>query len=163
MTPKKKHSYLLLELLIALSILMLCLQPLIQTPFTCLQKQRKDLLQLHLHKKGEELLQFVEENLRTQKIPWKLLVKSQEGPIDLDVPKDLLKEDFLSNIKVVVSLKGRGTGKDKENNPLGTFHTRVAFFEKKTIIHKTASILFVCKKNNSLPINPLQTLGNNNS
>src|SRR5438105_3973108 len=80
MNKVKKHSYLLLELLVAFFLLSLFLAPMLSSPFAFVRKQMRDITSVYLKLEEEKLLASIEEDLRTGETSWDTLLKSQEKP-----------------------------------------------------------------------------------
>ncbi len=85
MQRRKRYSYILLELLIAISLLSLFLAPLLSSPFSYLRKQKKEIISIYLRLEAEKQLAFLEEKLRTQSISWKQILESQTKEVSLEV------------------------------------------------------------------------------
>ncbi|MBM3198377.1 MAG: hypothetical protein FJZ58_03875 [Chlamydiae bacterium] len=124
--------------MVALVLLTLCLPFLLRSPFIHLQQQENELLQLHLHREGEELLQYAEEMLRTHALTWEMVIDSEKTPFYLPVPETrsyIVKPQLrLSTLEVV---------QDTQKNFFGKIRVTVAFIpsKKKRSIH-TASRIF---------------------
>jgi hypothetical protein len=92
----KKYSFLLLELLIALSLFSLCILPLIQLPFNALSSEIKSCQRIHLQRLADLTFAEIEGQLFQNQIPWE----------DLDCKRDE-KTQLLKDVQVV-HLKGIG-------------------------------------------------------
>lgn len=147
MQRKKRYSYLLLELLISISLLSLFLGPLLSSPFSYLRKQKKEIRSIYLHLEAEKQLVFLEEKLRTQSIPWKQILESQNKEIFLetlsiqlpfsDQPYEVelilsnssfqtKKEETFARVKGTVKLYKKSLKREKE------YQSSALFFVLKT-------------------------------
>ena len=141
MVAIKKHSYLLLELLIAMSLLSVFLVPVLSSPFSHLKRQRQEILSLSLHNEGEKLLFLVEEKLRQGEVSWKMITESQKEKVFLDLPSSCA-------IKPSIFLYKTTLNDGEDGSTLGLVTAKVEFFEKggKKPLHKASSTFFICKK-----------------
>lgn len=142
---KKIHSYLLLELLIAIALLGACLGPLLNSSFTLLGKQKKDFFTLHLHLEAEKYLIELEEELRTGAIPWASIADASRK--ELSIKTISLTAD--PKIKAHLSLKTTSLKQTPEKNWIARVVLKVKFTESKI---KSQITLFVEKRNASAPI-----------
>lgn len=116
---KRKRPYLLLEVLIAFSILLICLVPLIKSPMRLLK------LQISSAEKSElsrlELLSFAEvkKALYKNEIPWEVLSQKKEKP--------LVPYPELDNKEVLVY--GMPSRDRTEKQEPRKFHRRVYFWK----------------------------------
>ncbi len=149
---KKKNTFLLLELLVAIALFILFIIPTISFPMTHLKKQRKEVTLLHLHLKGEEILNSLEEKFRTGEISWETLEKSaKEKNFLLEVQKKItLDKDLPFLIEPHIFLNGTViTPEEKSQNSFGKTTISVELKSasppyKK--LHSTHSKIFIAKK-----------------
>lgn len=71
LSMKKRHPFLLLELLIALSLFSLCIVPLVQLPFRTLREATLYYQRLELERLTDVTLAQIEARLFQNEIPWK--------------------------------------------------------------------------------------------
>lgn len=147
---RKKHSYLLLELLIGIFLLTLFLTPMLQAPYSYVKRQKKEILSLRLGLEGDRLLIAAEEDLRKGQIPWDSLMESQKEKIFIEkfsFPLSLEKE--LPSISSRFFLS-RGNIKKLENGTwIGTVLATVEFIvpsRPKEVLYKISSTFFVARK-----------------
>ena len=159
MTQKKLHSFLLLELMIALFLLTLCLIPLLRTSFFYTQRQKTDFRGLQLHKLGEEILLLTEAEIRSHTLSWEKLLQSQEEPIQLPLPAQL-STPLLPNIQIALFFSLQSLKEDKERNESGKLKLSVTFHKnkQKKVLHAASSTLFVYKNSAPLPLTPVTPL-----
>jgi hypothetical protein len=93
---KKKQSFLLLELLIALSLFCLCVLPLAQLPFNALRAEIKSCQRMQLQRLADLTFADIEAQLFQHAISWKELSVTKKEKTEL------LKD------KLTVHLKGIG-------------------------------------------------------
>jgi hypothetical protein len=87
----KKHSFLLLELMVALALVSTCAIPLVRTPFLYMRRQTLALEEIQLHLESEKALGFIKEKFYRNEIAWKDLDSGQKKPLvlsedSLDLP-----------------------------------------------------------------------------
>lgn len=148
----KKQSYLLLELLIAFFLLTLFLAPMLNSPFAFVRKQSNEMSLIYLSLEEEKILASIEENLRTGKISWDILLSCEEAPILLEtrqikIPDD--KKEYEAKLFLV-----RGSFKTQDGVCFGTVKAAVKIFQKaqKKPKKKPAFLtLFVLKKQETAP------------
>jgi len=142
----KRHTYLLLELLLAFSLLSLFLTPLLNTPFSYLKKQRQEILSLRWQQEGEKGLINIEEQLRTGEIPWDSIVKAQKQPVPLST-YSFQKEFKEYEVRLLLARSYLHT---EEDSQFGTVHTQVQIHDlskKKTSLqYQLTGRLFALKK-----------------
>ena len=147
MRKVKKHSYLLLELLVAFFLLSLFLAPMLSSPFAYARKQVQDVTAVYLTLQEERLLALIEEDLRTGKISWDALLSSQEKPFFIrtekfTLPKD--KHEYEAKLFLV-----RGKFETKDDLSFGTVKAAVKIYQvpQKKPKKKLVSLsLFLLKK-----------------
>lgn len=81
---RKKKAYLLLELILALSLLALFIGPLVQAPFSHIRKQLKGITAIQFSLAAETILASVEEKLLKNLIPWKKIEEAQTSAIHIE-------------------------------------------------------------------------------
>lgn len=135
----KKHSYLLLELLIAVTLLSLFLVPVLSSPFSHLKRQKQEILSLSLYNEGERILFLVEEKLRQGEIPWKEISSSQKEKVFLDIESS-------SSIKPSIYLYKTTLNEGDDGSILGLTTAKVEFLEKGKPLLKASSTFFICRK-----------------
>ncbi len=143
----KKHSYLLLELLVALFLLSLFLTPMLSSPFAYVKKQKHDIQSLYLQLEEEKLLIFMEEQLRTGQIPWDVIVKSETSPQKVGektftLPGD--KKPYQARLFITQTRL-----QSKESETFGTCKTVVKIYQKpmkKPKKNPGTATIFVLKK-----------------
>jgi hypothetical protein len=88
--PIQKRHALLLEVLLALSLLLLCLFPLVRPHLFMYQTTRKRLEKFQMDRYSQEVFLRVKELLYTHAIPWKKLqsVVSGEFPYEIEIYYD---------------------------------------------------------------------------
>src|SRR5690242_7549712 len=69
------HAYLLLEVLIALSLITLCILPFSIIPTRMLRKEARSLQRIALQHIGEQTYALIKERLHRREIPWKQLAQ----------------------------------------------------------------------------------------
>jgi hypothetical protein len=84
---RKKNHYILLELVLAFSLLALFVGPLLQAPFSHVRKQIQSIATLRLSLQAQTLLTEVEEKICKNEISWKKIEQSQKSPVLLDSKK----------------------------------------------------------------------------
>ena len=121
---KKKHPFLLLELLIALSLFSLCLFPLIRIPFDALSSEIKSAQKMALQRKASLIFADLEMDLFQEKIPWKAFdldrkekTKLEKETISLDL-KGIGKKAFEKTVSIYSSRSY--SGEDSQENRLVT-------------------------------------------
>ncbi len=95
-TKFKKHTFLLLELLIAMSLLCICILPLVQLPFNALSTEIKSYQRLQLKRLADITFADVQAQLFQNAISWEELSSTRSE-------KTQLKQDILT-----VKLEGIG-------------------------------------------------------
>lgn len=159
----KKYSYLLLELLIAITLLSLFLAPMLQAPFSYMKKQKEEIISLFLRLQGEKLLIKVEEDLRTGQISWDTLIKSQREKIAVPYEgKVSFPDKTFPKIEAKIYLSKSYLKKLETGTWIGTVQATLEFFQKKTKrpIYKTNATFFVSKKILQIPVPPLPPVKN---
>jgi len=81
--PRKKQLFLLLELMVALSLVACCALPLIRTPYVYIMKQTKSLQTVQLHLEAEKTLGEIKEKFYTNEIDWKEIEGLEKKPLVL--------------------------------------------------------------------------------
>ncbi|MBI3237119.1 MAG: hypothetical protein HYZ48_05430 [Chlamydiales bacterium] len=107
---KKKHPFLLLELLIALSLFSMCLFPLIKIPFESLSHEVKSCQRMALQRMADLCFAEIEMDLFQQKIPWEDLDCSYKERTELE--------------KKTISLPLKGLGAKKFEKTVSIFSSR---------------------------------------
>jgi hypothetical protein len=145
----KKHSYLLLELLIAVTLLSLFLVPVLSSPFSHIKRQKQEIISLSFHKEGERLLFLVEEKLRQGEISWKEISESQKEKVFLDIPS-------LSKIKPTIFLQRTMLNETEDGSLQGLTTVKVEFIypTKKKNTYTASSTFFVCRKTLDMQLEP---------
>ncbi len=155
---KKKHSYLLLELLIAIALLSLFLAPMLRAPFSYLKRQKEEIISLYLRFEGEKLLIGLEEELRTGLIPWSKIVQSQKEKVFIKSSTDFFFPDkTFPKVESTLSLSRATLKKLESGTWIGTVQACLEFSplnNKNKIIQKTTTVFFISKKKLELPVNP---------
>lgn len=149
----KKHPYLLLELLIAFTLLAIFLGPMLGAPLSHLKKMKAEILDLYLNIEGEKILFSVEERIRTGEIPWDVLFKNNgiktffASPENSETLTSLEKNHF-PPVKSKIYLSRKAFKKDKNGLLIGTVQITVEFYtsSKKKVLHRSRSLLFVSRK-----------------
>ncbi len=141
---KKKHSYLLLELLIGLTLVTLCLAPMLGSPQLANKKQKKELSRIYMQWEGEKILCSLEQKLRTGDIPWDTLLKSQDK-------KNLLYEEKSPTLRSRVYLSKGKQGdffQDKEGNWIGKVSFSICLYlpNESTALYQLTAVFFISKK-----------------
>jgi hypothetical protein len=160
---RKKHSYLILELLIGLFLLGLFLSSFLQTPLTHMKKQLASLSSFYLDQVAKRQLIFLEEKLRTGQISFTELASSEHqkkmvysekiffSPID--PTKKCYYESKLFLSKATFTKKPDGT-------VFGTVQLSVEFYpispKKPPCCHKASKVVFVSKKQLAIPLKQTQ-------
>ncbi|MBI5346947.1 MAG: hypothetical protein HZB76_07390 [Chlamydiae bacterium] len=94
----KKHHYFLVEVLIALSLILLCIVPLMQNPIKFFQSERKELEKLEYERISDLTFLELKEKLYKNEIPWKLKHTKEEtasvtlSPFTLKINDDYKKQ-----------------------------------------------------------------------
>jgi len=148
----KKHSYLLLELLLSFFLLTLFLAPMLSSPFAYVRRQMAEMATIYFQLEEEKLLASIEENLRTGKVSWDTLLTSEESPVLLEtktikVPGD--KHVYEAKLFIL-----RGQFKTQDEVCFGTVKAAVKIFQKnqkKTKKKPAFQTLFVLKKQTTAP------------
>lgn len=155
---KKKHSYLLLELLIAIAILSLFIGPMLRAPFSYLKRQKEEIISLCLGSEGEKLLIGLEEELRTGQIPWSKIVQSQKERVFIKSSTDFFFPDkTFPKVESTLFLSKATLKKLESGTWIGTVQAYLEFTSlnnKNKILQKTTTVFFVSKKRLELPVNP---------
>ena len=105
---KKKQSFLLLELLIAISLLSLCVLPLVQLPFNALNAEIKNYQRMQLKRLADLGFAQIEAQLFQNAIAWE----------DLSTTRD--KKTLLAKEIQTVHLKRIGDKKFEKNSLIWT-------------------------------------------
>lgn len=139
---RKKTTYLLLELLLGLTLVTLCLAPLLRIPQQSYSKQKKELALLHFAFERENITCKLEELLRSNQISWSTLYESREKKIFL------YEEKFPPFTYKIYLSKGNTFSSDVEGNLLGkiTFSLHVYMPPKKKMIQQYHPTFFVMRK-----------------
>jgi len=143
----KKHSYLLLELLVAFFLLSLFLAPMLSSPLALVRKQAREITAVYLKLEEEKYLALIEEDLRSGKTSWDTVLKSQHKPFLL-----YTKEIRLPGDKHVYHAKLfllQGKFETQGSLSFGTVKAAVKIYQhpEKTPQKKPASLtLFLLKK-----------------
>ena len=146
----KIHSYLLLELLIALALLALFLGPMLGPPLAHLRNQRKEILNLYLHLEGEKILFSIEEELRTGVISWETLMKN-EGKKTLLKTLDSFRicaDEAFPLVQPHIYLSRKAIKQDANGTWIGTVRVTVEFTlpSKQIVLPRKYASFFVSKK-----------------
>ena len=148
----KKHTYLLLELLLAMFLLSLFLAPMLSSPFAYVRKQKQEISAIYFQLEEEKLLAHIEEHLRTGLISWNTLTSSEDSPVLLETRPFKLPDDNHHYEAKLFILQGHF--KNREGVSFGTVKAAVKIYEKskKKPKKKPASVtLFVLKKQTTAP------------
>ncbi len=149
---KKKNTYLLLELLVAIALFILFIIPTISFPMTHLKKQRKEVTLLYLNLKAEEILDSIEEKFRTGEISWDTINQSigqknfplevqKKITLDKDLPFVIEPHIFLNSTAIIPE--------ENSQNSLGKTTISVQLksaMPPYKILHSTHSKIFIAKK-----------------
>ncbi|MBS0627880.1 MAG: hypothetical protein JSS09_06675 [Verrucomicrobia bacterium] len=152
---RKKHSYLLLELLIAISILALFWGPMLRAPFSYLVKQKEEITSLYLRLEGEKSLIELEENLRTGQIPWSKIIQSQKERVLIKNSSNLFFPDKnFPKVESSIFLSKSSLKKMETGTWIGKVQATVEFsdFSNKKVLHTVKSVFFVSKKKMEVPL-----------
>lgn len=153
---RKKHAYLLLELLIAISLLSLFLAPMLRAPFSYLKRQKEEIISLFLRLEGEKLFIEVEEELRTGQIPWSKIVESQKERIPIKSSTHFFfPDETFPKVESAMFLSKATFEKLESGTWIGTVRVMLEFSstsKQKKILHKMNSIFFVSKKKLDIPV-----------
>lgn len=154
---KLKHSYLLLELIIAIALLSLFLVPMLGSPLIHVKKQKAELLSLLLQNKSENLLIDLEEKLVTGAIPWQTLLESSRKKKLLESISPLKLEQGFPLVEANIYLVRSTFAKNNQGTSLGKVNVLIEFKripdkkkkekEKDLFLKKTCATFFVSKKN----------------
>ena len=96
MIKRKKRSFLLLELLIAIALFVIGIVPLVRMPMTALATEIKTYQRMQLHRYSDQAFIDIKSQLLTNEITWD----------QIDVPKE--KKTLLSKEMITLDLKGIG-------------------------------------------------------
>src|ERR1043165_9034517 len=88
-----KHSFLMLELLIALFLVGVCALPLAQHPMKALQEETRSAYRMQLHRLADIAFAEFKEKIYQQEIPWKEICSPREAK-SIFIPKEPAKVDF---------------------------------------------------------------------
>ncbi len=151
----KKHSYLLLELLVAFFLLSLFLAPMLSSPFAYVRKQMRDMTKVYLQLEEEKLLAVIEERLRSGSISWETLMASEKKPVLLETRA--LKfpgDEYEYEAKLFLA---KAEFQNREDLSFGTVKAGVKIYKlaQKKPLKKAASLsLFILKKQTIEPHAP---------
>lgn len=81
---RKKHLFLLLELMVALSLVACSALLLVRTPYLYIKKQSQALQSIELHLEAEKALGEIKEKFYTNTIEWKELEGLEKEPLILN-------------------------------------------------------------------------------
>ncbi len=84
MSPIRKRSFLLFELIISLALITLCLFPLIQTHAQLRKQNQKEIETIQVEQLAQEAFCYLKEKLYEHEIPWKKIKKEIRGTLDKD-------------------------------------------------------------------------------
>ena len=115
---KLKHSYLLLELIIAIALLSLFLVPMLGSPLLHVKKQKNELLSLLVQNKSESLLIELEEKLVTGAIPWQTLLESSRKKKLLESISPIKLEDGFPLVEANIYLVRSTFAKNNQGTSL---------------------------------------------
>ncbi len=155
---RKKHPYLLLELLIAIALLSLFLAPMLRAPFSYLKRQKEEIISLYLQFEGEKLFIGIEEDLRTGLISWAKIEQSQKEKVLVkSSPLVLFPDNTFPKMKSSLFLSKAILRKLESGTWVGTVQVNLEFFSpsnQERVLHKASTVFFVSKKKLELPITP---------
>jgi len=157
---RKKYTYLLLELLIAIALLSLFLGPMLKAPFGYIVRQKQEILSLRLHLEAEKLFIRLEESLRTGQISWDRIVESgkkKEIPEKANLPVSFGGLDF-PKMESSISLTGSTLKRLENGTWVGTVNAKVEFLSlEKTqkFLYCQNRVFFVAKKQLDLSLPPV--------
>ncbi len=116
----RKRSFLLLELLIALFLIVTCALPLAQIPMRALQKEFKSAQAMEMHRLADLAFAEIKEKAYLHEIPWEQIVKKT---VVMNDSKELTQQPFYSTqIKRVGTISSVGKKrKDGQELRLVTF------------------------------------------
>ena len=147
---KKKHPYLLLELLIALALLALFLGPMLGSPLAHLRNQKKEILDLYLSLEGEKIIFTTEEKMRKGLIDWDTLIKNEGKKTLLEIldPFTIPEDKTIPLIIPKVYLSRKALKQDANGTWIGTVRVTVEFTlpSNKILLPRKYATFFVSKK-----------------
>ena len=148
---RKKHPYLLLELLIALALLALFLGPMLGSPLAHLRNQKKEILNLYLDLEGEKILFAIEEQMRTGLITWDMLIKNEGKKTLLETlkPFEIPADKTFPLLIPKVYLSRKALKQDINGIWIGTVRVTVEFTmpsNKTSHTHRIYATFFISKK-----------------
>lgn len=130
----KKHPFILLELLIAISLVTTVILPFIDQPFFYLKEEVNSLVKMELERAAEAALVDIKGDLYQNKIDWETLTKrgspslpDLEKKIQISLPNNIQKT-FLQQVYFCLYKQKKGQG----DNELFLIHVRATFREPKS-------------------------------
>lgn len=106
---RQHHSYLLLELLIALFLIGVCAIPVTQLPLKAMKEEINSLYRMQLHRLADLAFARFKENIYQQKISWKALTSSKHEKTqlfreDVEIALDTLGSRKFKQVGTVYSV-----------------------------------------------------------
>lgn len=126
---RKKRSYLLLELLIAFTLLITCLLPLTQNPLKMVANEREMLEKLELAREADLLFADVKRRLYTNQISYDKFTKWEDKlePFKLELGKNYTKT-FKREIRLRSQVKE--VKKNKAGEEIRLLNVHIAFISR---------------------------------
>lgn len=129
----KKRNFLLLEILIAFSIVTLCIVPLVRHPFQMIKYELVQLEQMEKERLADWAFSEVKEMLLKNEIPWKKIPNKNEetGPFSLPDAKICLPGCKEKVVRCTFTLKGQGRKEGKNGEEFRQIYVKINLDEKK--------------------------------
>lgn len=123
----ERRPYLLFELLIALSIVSLCIVPLVRTPFAAFKKEIESLEKIELQRIAELTFAEVKEQLYKNEIPWKIISeKNADEPLKTKITVSLGK-NINHDYEQSLFLWSKKIENGKNNEEYSLFNAKIVF------------------------------------
>ncbi len=133
MAPVKKRTFVLLEVLIAFSLVSLCIVPLMSHPLKLLRAERRKLILMEKERLADWTFIEMKERFLKNEIPWERIPHREEhtGPFSLPDAKIRLPGLKEQTVKRTFSLYGKGEKISQTDTDYRQLYVTVSLDEEK--------------------------------
>jgi hypothetical protein len=124
------RSFLLLEMLIALTLVMLCIMPFINVPFRIVQDELLAIERIELQHISDNAFAHIKQLIYLKDIPWQQICQAKESKVLVLEEKVVLPFKELAEKKIQMNCFLYSSGKKSDNEQEHRLVTVEVYFEK---------------------------------